>query len=260
MSEGDNPLPLRVTRDGGADGQRLTKQRAVYSETLGKSTAVARSMVDNGPQWANKDVARNPGRQQAPPLRGFNKTAPGGMGSTSGGKKRSPRSLAPLQQMKGMVKPKVIIPYAKESGKLPRRLEVERKTRIYADQGVDELLRESGIDYSKYGVAKDHETGENSFLALEIFDDRAFEVRSAEDWIAEGTNDEGKCSIDGRGLRTDPAEGTGQFEPCQVVGFDRSANRFVVHWETDEDGETALLSRINLNFLAEDPFSFASAS
>jgi len=256
MSGNDNMLPLVVNRESTNNKKRLTKQRAIYSETLGRSTKVARQNATSGPQWANKDLARNPAKiQQAPSVRSFRRdklgaTAPEGLYSgskrsdaddrpASGGRRLAPiagrvkksSSVNTVDKPGRIVKPTVIIPYEQAPGKLPRRLQIERKTRQYASQNIDELLRAAGVDYSKYPVTKDHETGENSFLALEIFDDRAFEVRAPKDWIMEGTDSSGRCSIEGRGLRVDKVTQLGKFEPCQVVGYDRDVQKFLVRWE-----------------------------
>ena len=86
-------------------------------------------------------------------------------------------------------------------------------------------------------------------MSLEIFDDRAFEVRTSAEWIAEGTDSDGICAIEGRGLRID-AYGLGGFEACAVVGHDQGSGKFLVRWEEGEDEvEPSVLSRISLNFL-----------
>jgi len=86
------------------------------------------------------------------------------------------------------IEPKVIVPFQQKAGMAPRRIEIERKTRLYATQNIDELLRKEGIDYSAYTVNYDHKTGKPSQLPLEIFDDTEFESRSPAKWIQLGTD------------------------------------------------------------------------
>jgi hypothetical protein len=83
-------------------------------------------------------------------------------------------------------------------------------------------------------------------------------VRAPAEWIAEGTDDNGECAIEGRGLRVD-GQGLGRFEACAVMGLDAASGKFLVRWEDAEtDDEYTVLSRIGLNFLAEDPFLFVA--
>lgn len=169
------------------------------------------------------------------------------------------------------IEPKVIVPFRQKSGQAPRRIEIERKTRLYASQNVEELLRKEGIDYAKYSVETDHESGKPCYLPLEIFDDTEYESRSPAEWIQLGTDDAGVTCVDSKALRVE-ADGSGRYRPCEVIGYDATEQKFTVVWKDREgagaaaggkeskDGSSfdrARLFRIHICFQAENPFVYA---
>lgn len=92
----------------------------------------------------------------------------------------------------------MIVPYQQKPGQPPRRIEIERKTRLYAEQNIDELLRREGIDYSRFNTETDHSSGRSSFLPLEIFDDTEYESRAPHEWVQLGTDEKGVCAVDAK--------------------------------------------------------------
>lgn len=89
------------------------------------------------------------------------------------------------------------MPYKVDSGKTPRKLEVERRKRHYAKQSLEELLQEKGIDSRDLVpvVAHPHRPSNSvvpkratfpPFLPLEIFDNVDFDIRTPEEWVALG--------------------------------------------------------------------------
>eukprot|EP00466_Bigelowiella_natans_P015986 jgi/Bigna1/46472/estExt_Genewise1.C_40322 len=165
-----------------------------------------------------------------------------------------------------------MVPHITLPGKPPRRVEVERKKRLYAAQDINALLKESGVDYSKFAVDIDHKTGMRAYLPLQLFENTSYQVRSNSEWIRLGTNAEGKVSIPAKGLWFDPGKNyEGSFKPCIVTGYDESKDKFVVQWKESlssegksaeatakgiADGSLSLLYRIHLCFDAENPFNF----
>ena len=152
------------------------------------------------------------------------------------------------------LEPKLIAPFKPQPGKPPRRIAIERTKRLYKSQNVEELLKQQGVDYQLHAINVDHETGKNSFLPLQIFDDTEFEPRNPEEWAQLGTNEEGVCCVPAKGLRLGP-DNKGSFIPCEMVEYRAEDNIYVVRW-TDTK-ELDRLHRIFLCFETEDPYIFA---
>jgi hypothetical protein len=83
----------------------------------------------------------------------------------------------------GAIQPKVFISGRK--GDPPRPVEIERRKREYAELSRDlsGILRDLGVDHSVPPRAR-------TFLALEAFDDEAYEVRTTEEWLQLGVEQE----------------------------------------------------------------------
>ena len=75
---------------------------------------------------------------------------------------------------------------------MPRKLEIERRKRLYAAQDVEALLLAKGIDYSRpyasalLGGASDDDGAAAPQLPLVVFDDDDFEVHDPDGWLAMG--------------------------------------------------------------------------
>ena len=98
--------------------------------------------------------------------------------------------------------PKVQIPYKVDSGKTPRKVEMERRRRQYARQAgtIDGLLHELKVSTQDLMPVADHTaralldfSGKGhptptfpSFLPLEVFDNTEFDCRTPEEWVALG--------------------------------------------------------------------------
>lgn len=89
------------------------------------------------------------------------------------------------------------VPYKVDSGKTPRKLEIERRKRHYAKQSLEELLKEKGVDsHDLIPVVGQPPKPSNSvvhkratfppFLPLEIFDNADFDIRTPDEWVALG--------------------------------------------------------------------------
>ena len=96
--------------------------------------------------------------------------------------------------------PKVQIPYKVDSGQTPRKLEIERRRRLYLSKKFDQLLEEMNVSTQDLMPVADHvskaltsysEQGQPlpvfpSFLPLEVFDNTEFDCRTPEEWVALG--------------------------------------------------------------------------
>ena len=95
------------------------------------------------------------------------------------------------------LEPKVMAPFVSRPGETPRRVQIERKKRLYAQKNVDKLLSEKGyppcIPKSPTTAI---EAGSNGaeipdidmyaterILPLEIFDNTTFDHRQSTEWL-----------------------------------------------------------------------------
>ena len=81
-----------------------------------------------------------------------------------------------------VVEPKVFSPHVKTSGHAPRRIEVERKKRLFASIDVQDSLRENGVmDFLK----SEHNPEEGAIvdnMPLHLFDNTDYENRPLSEW------------------------------------------------------------------------------
>lgn len=216
------------------------RQRGIYSEQLGGNM--------------NEDILQNATAGPTHSTNGQVQARPKARSFRGRGKAPSSKLSAVADKpIKGEVEPKVIVPYEQRAGKPPRRVEIERKKRLYASQDINELLVESGINYAKYNVEMNHQTGQKSYLPLDVFDDTEYEARNPEDWITLGTDKDGVCSIPAKALFFD-ADGKGTFKPCRVTAWDPTEKKFTLVWAPGST-ETKLF-RVHILFEAEDPFVY----
>lgn len=240
----------RYTRSGESksNGSRKpTKQRGIYSEYLGASTVSSRKEASAGPR-TNKNSNIAPPVQKQPKARKFKRGASVIKRSTGSAHHRSTSERD--------IEPKVIVPFKQRPGKPPRRIEIERKKRLYASQDLEELLRAGGIDYVKYALNMDHTSGQQSYLPIESFDDTEYECRYPTEWIQLGTNRNGECSINAKGLRFE-SSGMGHWVSCEVQAYEAKDGEgcFRIRWK--DNNRVQYLHRIHLCFEAENPFVFA---
>jgi dynein heavy chain len=160
------------------------------------------------------------------------------------------------------LEPKVQAPFRTRPGEIPRRIQIERRKRLYSAQRIEDLLEERGV--AACGPHPSSLTAispECPGLPIEIFDDESFEVRSAECWL----------EIAGRGggalparalyfLSPEGGNGQGIWRDCHVVGYDFETCEWVVSWlegGPSEKKEQLMKPRLHVCFRAEDPFNFA---
>ena len=147
--------------------------------------------------------------------------------------------------------PKVLSAFEQEPGKAPRRIEIERRKRLFLAQDIEELLRQDGVDFN---VMVPEE--KRSYLPLAAFDDDTFDSRTTEEWLTLRMQHGENLGVPARALmRKDvhfAEEGT--WDPCVMVDYDEQEDRFLVQWDADQRRE--LLPRIFICFASEDPFVF----
>ena len=150
------------------------------------------------------------------------------------------------------IEPKVIAPYETRPGQIPRKIEIERKKRLYANQKVEMLLAAKGIDYSVEPIPSlsNINSGVPS-LPLEAFDNEDFEVREPLDWMSCASV---RGYLPARALKL-TGYGTGTWADAKVTGYNEEAQKFTLEW-VDGSKLPPSLSRMHICFKAEDPFNF----
>eukprot|EP00741_Cyanophora_paradoxa_P002452 tig00000076_g2377.t1 len=151
------------------------------------------------------------------------------------------------------LEPKVMAPYHPGPGKTPRKIEIERKKRLFAAQRIEQLLEERGVTSEPPTV----NGGPSfvSFLPLEAFDDTEFECRRPQEWMAMAMDGNVLRGVPGKALRTD-ANGESRWISCRMLDVNIEKNTYLVEWADTKD--QIFVHRINLCFDAEDPFNFAN--
>jgi dynein heavy chain, axonemal len=164
--------------------------------------------------------------------------------------------------------------YATRPGEIPRRIQIERKKRLYAEQSLEALLRERGVDTAVAAPSALQAIAPRAAaLPLEVFDDEAYEVRSAEAWVAMAaagggglparalyTLSDSRSSSSTNGTTAAAPPAVAQWRECLVTGRDPATGLWSLQWLEGTARECAVqLSkpRLAVYLRAEDPFNFA---
>ena len=147
---------------------RNAKQRGMYSEML--SQGLGEQDVMSGTKFSLSELHT----QRLPVADSFTRT---GLDHD-----RSNQATESFDHR--AIEPKVIAAFKPPPGGMPRKLEIERKKRLYAAQDVEMLLSAKGISYldpvaSTIGEAV-------GTLPLVAFDNADYEIRSPEGWMRLG--------------------------------------------------------------------------
>lgn len=143
------------------------------------------------------------------------------------------------------LEPKVICAYETASGGMPRKLEVERKKRLFAAQDLQSLLEARGV-----GIAGALQS--RLGLPLDAFDNVEYELRDPEAWIRLATSRQPPW-LPCLALAPD-----GKWQHAHVIGVGNTdINTYRVCF-ADNDDEGRDLHRLGICFAAEDPFNFAN--
>ncbi|XP_072845880.2 dynein axonemal heavy chain 1 isoform X2 [Pogona vitticeps] len=110
-------------------------------------------------------------------------------------------------------KPKVQIPFEVLPGQCPRKIEIERRRRLYLSLDISQLLKNEGVDSND--LMPRHQDPANMptieqnndplfpvYLPLEIFDDEEYDCRTPEEWLLLGVEpgSEDRKPIPGKAL------------------------------------------------------------
>ena len=201
------------------------------------------------------------------------------------------------------LEPKVQLPFETKPGETPRKIEVERKKRLFSTQNIQmlidkEIQRIFGLkEISPYA----------QLLSYETFDDTEFEQRTLEEWldlkpkeISDLLSEESVGDWVDKSAGKDimfpkiPIPAVGLLRkarmPCLVTAYNSALDLWKVQWQknscwqleynsditnqghfdidvsgnndshalnTDKNNKIVWMHRLNILFLAEDPFKFA---
>ncbi|XP_025927284.1 dynein heavy chain 1, axonemal [Apteryx rowi] len=155
-------------------------------------------------------------------------------------------------------KPKVQIPFQRLPGQCPRKVEIERRRRLYLSLDIAQLLANEGIDSNQL-MPRHHEpdnmpTIEDKrdpifpiYLPLKIFDNEEYDCRTPEEWILLGLEpgSHDRKPVPGKALLpTDDVLGHEdpksqkliyKWTDVGVLDYDKETKLYLVH-KTDENG------------------------
>jgi dynein heavy chain len=198
------------------------------------------------------------------------------------------------------LEPKVQLPFETKPGETPRKIEIERKKRLFSTQNI-QILIEKEIK-SIFGNREISSYAQ--LLSYETFDDTEFEQRTREEWLNLQNSADSKeiLAEESVGDWVDktaakhiifpkipiPAVALCRraWLPCLVTAYDSVKDLWKVEWrrssgwqlehssdqkdasdfedqedldsqDNDKSSATIWMHRLNILFLAEDPFKFA---
>ncbi|NXK54576.1 DYH1 protein, partial [Chauna torquata] len=155
-------------------------------------------------------------------------------------------------------KPKVQIAFQRLPGQCPRRIEIERRRRLYLTFSIAQLLASEGIDSNQ--LMPRHHDPETMpaieekkdpifpiYLPLKIFDNEEYDCRTPEEWISLGLEpgSHNRKPVPGKALLpTDDVLGHEdpksqkliyKWTDVGVLDYDKETKLYLVH-KTDENG------------------------
>ncbi|NXA33441.1 DYH1 protein, partial [Eudromia elegans] len=164
------------------------------------------------------------------------------------------KSDFPLQAFK----PKVQIPFQRLPGQCPRKVEIERRRRLYRSLDIAQLLSDEGIDSNE--LMPRHQEPDTMptiedkrdpifpvYLPLKIFDNEEYDCRTPEEWILLGLEpgSHERKPVPGKALLpTDDVLGHEdpksqkliyKWTDVGVLDYDKETKLYLVH-KTDENG------------------------
>eukprot|EP00729_Bicosta_minor_P023578 gene23578-31403_t len=164
--------------------------------------------------------------------------------------------------------PKVQRAFSVPKGTVPRTVEVDRYRRRFVADDVGQVLETvHGLSAEallpggefKRGVAPlGASDSDPPFLALEIFDDTEFDIRTPEEWMSTGREDNEEATMRGIPAFTlQPHAKTGRMAwvSCTVLKY--AEERKVYKALVDGRATAVEVPRVYLMFAAEDPRNFA---
>jgi len=181
--------------------------------------------------------------------------------------------------------PKVQLPFKTEPNQVPRKIEIERRKRAYAEYNITKLIEESGVCINslmpsseiKMKIApgaKHLDADCDPFLPLEVFDNTEYDSRTPREWLALGKEPDGQKPVPGKALLPSGIvkDGVKQYEWVDIgmTAYDKKQKLYQVQHmprgaalsksaspKVKRKAVQFWVPRIRLMFCAEDPVNFA---
>ncbi|XP_032988956.1 dynein axonemal heavy chain 1 isoform X1 [Rhinolophus ferrumequinum] len=154
--------------------------------------------------------------------------------------------------------PKVQVPFLVPPGQCPRKIEIERRKRLYLSLDIEQLLATEGIDSNKLmprhpdpnhpqTIEQGHDPLFPIYLPLKVFDNEEFDSRTPSEWINMGLEpgSQDRRPVPGKALlptddflgHEDPKSRELKYKWCNVgvLDYDEEKKLYLVH-KTDENG------------------------
>ncbi|XP_069062696.1 dynein axonemal heavy chain 1 [Pleurodeles waltl] len=240
----------------------VIKERGFYSDILTRGAADALGNVNAGPEVQQELIWKAEKEQHTPKVTTF----------------QTPQDLqqyldkqvfGPTTEVKQKsdfpgqaYNPKVQLPYEVVPGQSPRKIEIDRRRRLYLSMDIAQLLAQEGIDSNqlmpRHPDPANPPTIENkagppliTYLPLEVFDDEEFEVRTPPEWLSLGyeTSSGDRKPIPAKAL----------LPTNDVLGHeDPKSHELIYEWysvgvlDYDEQKKTYLVHKATKNNLVRD--------
>ncbi|CAK6435519.1 unnamed protein product [Pipistrellus nathusii] len=154
--------------------------------------------------------------------------------------------------------PKVQVPFLVLPGQCPRKIEIERRKRLYLSLDIEQLLADEGIDsdklmprhpdlYHPQTIEQGNDPLFPIYLPLKVFDNEEFDCRTPSEWINMGLEPDSQVRrpVPGKALlptddvlgHEDPKSRELKYKWCcvGVLDYDQDKKLYLVH-KTDENG------------------------
>ena len=228
----------------GTEPTSPVKQRGLYTEFLGDVSDGLRQEAVQGPDVSLYNSMHELSANWDSKIRAI-----------SGRVSREPSVDQSLDvKLTRTTEPKLQLAYKTEPGQPPRQVLLEREKRFYAEQDLEELLRQEGVDFSHGGDPGGEEFATSLGLPLELFDNTEFDSRTPEDWEAMGKAEDKGVPSKVLWANDDEAPGSSWVEGM-MLGYDPETTTYSV--ARISDGAEKRVPRLEVCFGAENPFDFA---
>ncbi|XP_032314242.1 dynein heavy chain 1, axonemal isoform X8 [Camelus ferus] len=250
--------PQKLPLTGTDKKYPLMKQRGFYSDILSPGSLDKLGKVCRGP-CVNQDLLRQADLDKfTPKVRTFEvpedfeeRLEHQRIRSTT---KLLTQTDFPLQAYE----PKVQVPYLVLPGQCPRKIEIERRKRLYLSLDIEQLLASEGIDSDKLmprhpdphnpqTIEQGHDPLFPVYLPLKVFDNEEFDCRTPSEWINMGLEpgSQNRKPVPGKALlptddflgHEDPKSQKLKYKWCNVgvLDYDKEKKLYLVH-KTNDDG------------------------
>ncbi|XP_022353638.1 dynein heavy chain 1, axonemal [Enhydra lutris kenyoni] len=250
--------PRKLPLTGTDKKYPLMKQRGFYSDILSPGSLDQIGEVCRGP-CVNQDLLRQADLDQfTPNVRTFeipedfdDYLEQQHIGSTT-------QMLTQTDFPPQAYEPKVQVPFLVLPGQCPRKIEIERRKRLYLSLDINQLLADEGIDsnmlmprhpdpQNTQTIEQGHDPLFPVYLPLKVFDNEEFDCRTPSEWINMGLEpgSQVRKPVPGKALlptddilgHEDPKSPKLKYEWCSVgvLDYDKEKKLYLVH-KTDQNG------------------------